>query len=626
MIRRLPAHISNQIAAGEVIERPAAVVKELVENAIDAGASRITIEIKEAGKSLIAVKDNGCGVAKADLALLFERHATSKIETLDDIYAIATLGFRGEALASIAAVSRVELISRTADSTTGYRIQIAGGQSFQPDKVATNIGTSISVRDLFYNTPVRYKFLASERSEAAAITTIVERLMLGNPAIRFRYTLDGKLLRNSDGDNQLINVLHAIYGSDAVKNMLAVSTKSGPVSVHGYISKPEYSRGSRRYQTLFVNGRYVECAALQEAVNQRYRTLNTIHRFPVYVLHIDLPADRFDVNIHPAKIEIKFHDVGLIESIVGDSIAQCLADNTLVPAVALGDQPTTNDQTTESSKIEQYFERYQRHLNRPEVYATDPTVSSFAADDDAAYQPEQAGQVEQPALPNNIEAAEYYDLFTDDDSAFAEQIELEGKTLERATHYDGLTVVGVLFNTYIICQRGDSAFLIDQHAAHERVLYEQFLSDFRRQAVEAQYLLKPFIYQSDHHTSNYIEQLAEQIKQMGITIEPFGDFTWLIRSVPSINGLPFSEQSVTAILDAIDINHCEAITEHNLKAIISTACKAAVKARDKLSNREIYALIELLRTYNQPYTCPHGRPIIIELTEHELEKLFKRIQ
>ncbi len=627
MIKKLPAHISNQIAAGEVIERPAAVVKELVENAIDAAATRIDIDIRDAGKSLISVKDNGSGIAKDDLALLFERHATSKIATLDDIYAIATLGFRGEALASIAAVSRIDLTSRTADSATGYRLQVDGGQSFAPEKAAVNVGTAINVRDLFFNTPVRYKFLASERTEAAAITALVERLMLANPAIRFSYRLNGKLLRSSDGDNQLKHVLHAIYGSELLNHLLAVSTRQGSVSVHGYISKPEYSRGSRRYQTLFVNGRYVESDALQTAVNERYRTLNTIHRFPFYVLHIDLPADQYDINIHPAKTDIKFNDLALIKQIVGDSITQCFTTNSLVPQLKLAATEGDAEQVTEKGRIEQYFERYHQRVSQPEVYATDPAIAPFAGDDSPAYNLPQSDRFDTNAddFQADMSAPEYDDLFTDDDAAFGEQIALENTSSRRATHYDRLTIIGVLFNTYIICQRDDSAFLIDQQAAHERVLFEQFISDFQRQAVEAQYLLKPFVYQSDHHTGNYIEMLSDDIKQMGIAIEPFGDFSWLIRSVPTINGLPLSEQSVVSILGAIDVNRCEAINEHNFKAIALTACHTAVKAHDKLTNREIYALIDLLRTYNQPYTCPHGRPIIIELTEHELEKLFKRI-
>ncbi len=625
MIKKLPAEISNQIAAGEVIERPAAVVKELVENAIDAGATRIVIAVEEAGKALIAVSDNGCGIAKDDMALLFERHATSKISQLDDIYAIATLGFRGEALASIAAVSRVLVTARTAHCATGHRVQVVGGRSSEMTPAATNVGTSIEVRDLFYNTPVRYKFLGSDRSEAAAITSTVERLMLGNPAIQFSYSLDGKVLRSSDGDNQLKHVLDAVYGAEVVRGTLAVSTVQGAVSVHGFISKPEYSRGSRRYQTLFVNGRYVECSAIQDAVNERYRTLNTIHRFPLYVLHIALPAKLYDVNIHPAKTDIKFHDSALIERIVGDSVAQCLAANKLVPAVALTNADKAADLPAETSKVEQYFERFNKKMAAPEVYPTDPAGGAPLGEQIASYTlpPDKVGQ---PTMAISNDDDDCADLFIDDDAAFGDQIALENAQLRRATHYDNLTIVGVLFNTYIICQRDDSAFLIDQHAAHERVLYEQFLSDFRNQAVEAQYLLKPFIYQSDHHTSNYIEQLATDIKQMGINIEPFGDFSWLVRSVPAIKGVPFSEQSVKLILDAIDINQCEALTEHNLEAIILASCKAAVKARDVLSNSEIYGLLELLRSYNQPYTCPHGRPIIIELTEYELEKLFKRIQ
>ncbi len=627
MIRRLPPHISNQIAAGEVIERPAAVVKELLENAIDAGATNITIEVAEAGKLLISIVDNGCGIAKEDLALLFERHATSKITTLDDIYSIDTLGFRGEALASIAAVSRVEVISRTANSATGYQLQVDGGQMTTPQTTATNIGTTVTVRDLFYNTPVRYKFLASDRSESAAITFVVEKVMLGHPAIRFTYRLDGKVIRSSDGDNQLKHVLHSLYGNDFVKNMLVVSAQRHDITVHGYISKPEYTRGNRRFQSLFVNRRYVECSDIQTAINDCYKTLNTIHRFPVFVLHIELPANKFDVNIHPAKTEIKFHDIGAVKQVISDSIKLCLADNCLVPEVKLANDSKTEQVIDENTKINDYFQRFNKKMLKPEIYAVDQAITPLASESIDTYRSvdennqlsfETIGNVQQPDVADQ--------LFIDDDADFNQQVQLDNSVIKRATHYDRLMIVGVLFNTYIICQRDDSAFLIDQHAAHERVLFEQFLDDFRHSKVEAQYLLEPFIYRSDHHTSNFIEQMTADIKRMGIDIEYFGESSWLIRSVPSIKGIPFNEQSITLILDAIDINKCEAITEHNLDNIILASCKAAVKAHDKLSHDEIYALLALLRTYKQPYTCPHGRPIIIELTEYELEKLFKRIQ
>ncbi len=627
MIRRLPPHISNQIAAGEVIERPSAVVKELLENAIDAAATNIYIDIVEAGKTLISIVDNGCGIAKPDLALLFERHATSKITRLEDIYAINTLGFRGEALASIAAVSRVEVISRTTDSAAGYQMQVAAGQISQPQTTACNIGTTITVRDLFYNTPVRYKFLASDRSEAAAITFAVEKMMLAHPAIRFTYRLDGKVIRSSDGDNQLKHVLHSLYGSDFIANMLAVSTKQDDIAIHGYISKPEYTRGNRRFQSLFVNRRYVESSDIQTAVNDCYKTLNMIHRFPVFVLHINLPTNAYDVNIHPAKTEIKFHDIAAVKQVISASINQCLAANSLVPEVKLTHQNSEQQTIDDNDKIDDYFKRFNKKISQSEIYAADQMVTPIAGDQLAYYLPVgENRQVQAEKVTNHYQPDSSDQLFIDDDADFSEQVQLDKSVPKRATHYDRLSIVGVLFNTYIICQRDDSAFLIDQHAAHERVLYEQFLDDFRHAKVEAQYLLEPFIYHSDHHTDNYIEQMVDDIKRMGIDIANFGDSSWIIRSVPSIKGVPFSEQSIRLILDAIDINKCEAITEHNLDNIILASCKAAVKAHDKLTHDEIYALLKLLRTYKQPYTCPHGRPIIIELTEYELEKLFKRIQ
>ncbi|PID80159.1 MAG: hypothetical protein CSB19_00935 [Clostridiales bacterium] len=632
MIKKLSPQICNKIAAGEVIERPAAIVKELVENSIDAGATAITIEVEEAGKSLISVGDNGCGIDGADFNLLFERHATSKIDKLEDIYAIDTLGFRGEALASIAAVSRVEIASKTAMATTGNQLQVDGGRCGARNVVAMNKGTTIRVRDLFYNTPVRYKFLASDRKESNAITGVVEKMMLANPAIRFSYRLDGDVIRSSAGNNQLIDVIHDIYGLEATKKMLPISTKRDAITLHGYISKPEFTRGNRRYQMLYVNGRYVESATLQDCINNCYRTLNTINRFPQFVLHLEMAAGEYDINIHPSKIEIKFRNQMAIETLIEDSIKQCFADNTLVPQVNLNKAEAPKRESVEdASKIDDYFKLYNQKMQQSDVYLPNQTVTTTdycakEAQRDYAAPTEEAPfnfESEPESIPQQDDLD---DFFVDQDVEFVEQTVMEAFVAKRATHYDNLTVVGVLFNTYIICQRDNSAFLIDQHAAHERVLYEQFIADFRESKIESQYLMEPIVYRSDHHTDHYIERMVTDIKRLGIDIEAFGDERWIIRSVPSIKGVPFNEQSIVHILDAIDIYKADAITEHNIENIIMASCKAAVKARDKLSTSEIYALLELLQTYNQPYTCPHGRPIIIELTEYELEKLFKRVQ
>ncbi len=641
MIKKLSPQICNKIAAGEVIERPAAIVKELVENSIDAAATAITIQVEEAGKSLIAVIDNGCGIASSDFNLLFERHATSKIVKLEDIYAIDTLGFRGEALASIAAVSRVEIASKTGSAKTGQQLQVDGGRCGLVKVVAMNKGTSVKVRDLFYNTPVRYKFLASDRKESNAITGIVEKMMLANPDIKFSYQLDGVVIRSSAGNNQLLDVIHDIYGLEITKKMLPVSTQRNAISMHGYISKPEFTRGNRRYQFLYVNGRYVESPALQTCVNNCYRTLNTINRFPQYVLHLEMAAGEYDINIHPSKIEIKFRNQMALESLIEDSIKQCFADNILVPQVNLSDATEPERASEEATaKVDDYFRLFNQKMQQSDVYlpeqnAEDKSFAKEPAIDYAApFTDERCAEAPFEVEPFDVEVSPtdttrrdaVDDFFVDRDVEFVEQTVIEEFVGKRSTHYDNLTVVGVLFNTYIICQRDNSAFLIDQHAAHERVLYEQFLADFRNSQIESQYLIEPIVYRSDHHTDHYIERMVTDIKRLGIDIEPFGDESWVVRSVPSIKGVPFDEQSIIHILDAIDIYKADSITEHNIENIIMASCKAAVKARDKLSVDEIYALLKLLQTYNQPYTCPHGRPIIIELTEYELEKLFKRVQ
>lgn len=627
MIHRLSPQISNKIAAGEVVERPSSVVKELVENAIDANATHLTIEIKDAGKSLIRITDNGDGIAPDDLPLLFERHATSKIEKLEDIYSIASLGFRGEALASIASVSRIELITKTATMTRGYRIFVNQGLMAEPEPIGTPDGTTLIVRDLFYNTPVRYKFLKSDQAEQAAIINIVNRLALSHPEIHFSFIVDGKTLYSTDGRDKLANVIHSIYGAQMIKNLLLIDQTLNDMHIYGYISTPQYTRGNRQYQNVFINGRYVISKDVQDAANQAYKMLVTIGKFPAFILNIKMASDALDVNIHPAKTEIKFRDAERVKQAINQVVANALNKHSLVPSATIAPERDEPDKAhNKTSKIDDYFQSFQHVKANSAVYL--PSDKGDIAVADLMYEAEEIYEQnfieKEPPKPQiSPEAQAPSEPFSEGNSE-VEQLIIDHPVSYQQTLYDNLRVIGVLFNTYIIAQREDSAYLIDQHAAHERVLYERFIKAFNEDAVEAQHILAPIIYQADRSEYYNIEQSVTMLNQLGITIEPFGDTSWVVRAVPSINGIPFNEQSIYQILDNIKQTGADLVSEQQQDQIIRAACRSAVKARDYLNEAEIQSLFEQLRSYQNPYTCPHGRPIIIELSEREIEKLFKR--
>lgn len=627
MIHRLSPQISNKIAAGEVVERPSSVVKELVENAIDANATHLTIEIKDSGKSLIRVTDNGEGIAPDDLALLFERHATSKIEKLEDIYCIASLGFRGEALASIASVSRIELITKTAEMTRGYRVFVNQGLIAEPEIIGTPDGTTLIVRDLFYNTPVRYKFLKSDQAEQAAIINIVNRLALSHPEVHFSFIVNGKTLYTTDGRDKLANVIHSIYGSQMVKNLLLVDQTIDDMHIYGYISTPQYTRGNRQYQNVFINGRYVISKDVQDAANEAYKMLVTIGKFPAFILNIKMASDALDVNIHPAKTEVKFRDSKQVKRVINQVVTEALNKHSLVPNVSIASEQDTSDQKqTKTTKVDDYFQSFQHVKANSAVYL--PSDKADMGVTDLMYEAEEIYEqnfIEKEKLKPQIivQEQEQVEPFSEGNSE-VEQLIIDHPVTYQETLYDNLRIVGVLFNTYIIAQREDSAYLIDQHAAHERVLYERFIKAFNEDTVETQHILAPIIYQADRSEYDKIKQSVTTLNQMGIIIEPFGDTSWVIRAVPSINGMPFNEQSIYQILDNVKYSSGDLVNEQHHDQIIRAACRSAVKARDYLNDNEIQSLFKQLRSYQNPYTCPHGRPVIIELSEREIEKLFKR--
>ncbi|MCK8058832.1 MULTISPECIES: DNA mismatch repair endonuclease MutL [unclassified Fusibacter] len=640
MIRKLDPSISNKIAAGEVVERPAAVVKELVENSIDAGATAITIEIKDAGKSYIRISDNGSGIPYEELPLAFERHATSKIDSVEAIYKISTLGFRGEALASIASVSRVELVTKTKNDETGHKVTVNGGVLGSAEQIGTTDGTTLIIRDLFYNTPVRFKFLKSNQAEQSVIVDLVNKLALSHTEIRFTLIVDGREAYRTDGKAKLQNALMHIYGRELVRHMIPVEAKTDKYVISGFVSKPSYTRGNRKYQMLFVNGRYVKSDDIQKTVNNAYKGLTTIGKFGVYALAIETPFDHVDVNIHPSKTEIRFKEPLAIEGFLFTTIKHALMGVDLVPKVTLSDKVASVETTTSRISVE----------NRPEppvrtkesaVYIPDsvqvPVYQDSVKEPEAMLDMTITGDI-MAKLDAALTDETFDDLVTDDlitdffdtqptpRTDEGEQVALDVTPVELSTLYDDLHVIGTLFSTYIICERGHSAFIVDQHAAHERVLYEQFISAFKEDRVESQMLLQAFVYEGDLASRADQEDAIRWLMRLGVTVEPFGEHAWVIRSVPVIKGVPLSQDTIQSLLDRFEEEKSETLNSHFAEDVIRASCRAAVKARDVLSLSEIQGLFSLLKTLENPYTCPHGRPIIIEMTEKEFEKKFKRIQ
>lgn len=608
-IRRLDPIIANKIAAGEVVERPSAVVKELVENAVDAGASQIAIEIKEAGKSLIRVSDNGSGIAIDDLLLAFERHATSKIAAVEDIYRIATLGFRGEALASIASVSRVECITKTQAAEAGVRVFVTGGFLSGFEAIGTNRGTTMIVRDLFYNTPVRYKFLKSNQAEQTAIVDLVNKLALSHPQISFTLTVDGRELYRTDGKGKLLHSLIAVFGRTMADHLVAIEAQAEDFSLSGFVSKPSYTRGNRNYQMLFVNGRYVKSEALQKTLYNCYKGLMTVGQFPAYALHLTLPFDGVDVNIHPSKTEVRFKDVVAVEGFVFSAVKNRLMSIDLVPKAAVPQ-------------------------GRPQIYANQSDTGRYwpAARVKETLEGNQdqgsAGAEDQAPVDLDALVGAFFEARTQVEAVQAvtatEQIALALEAFDRTTLYDDLAIVGQLFDTYIVAQRGTSAYLIDQHAAHERVLFEAFLHQFKTQTLESQMLLVPYIYTGDVVYHSEQTRALEWLMSLGITAEVFGERDWVVRAVPLVEGQPLNQAAITQLLDAFQHFKGETLQEAFVEDVIRKSCKAAIKANHRLTTAEITGLLKTLKHLENPYTCPHGRPIIIELTQGEIEKRFKR--
>lgn len=649
-INVLDKSIFNLIAAGEVVEKPASVVKELVENSIDAGATQINIEIVNGGITKIRVTDNGCGIEKDDLTKAFLPHATSKVKTADDLGRISTLGFRGEALSSIAAVSKITMLSKTADSD-GNKIVIEGGEVKSISPIGCVDGTSISVEQLFYNIPARAKYLRKERQEEGDITNYVARLILSNPNVAIKYIANDKVVYQSTG-NGLYDAMYAIYGKSIVENVTDFEYKDDTYHVYGYIGNPTFSKPNRTYQTLVVNGRYVISQSLSVAIYKAYENFIMKGTFPFFVLNIDVALDKVDVNVHPNKLEVKFEDNNHIFGILYSAISTKLYDIHAINTIGYSENQETKSEPTvnmvkpisenegssfKSNFVDKVNEDHTYTPIKETVIETQPKVESEVNDT-----PKEVTLEKDELFNENFKTIS--DLLVSKDSAtkvanndlaytLAEQLTMKQKEVmpkvenapELSLDIDTYKIVGTLFNTYIIVEQKETMFLIDQHAAHERLLFDKFKAEYERSIISSQPLLIPHLLEVNNQEAEFLNENIGELKQLGFDLEPFGSNTYKVNSVPNtlknINIQAFFNEVLSGVNNRFVMKKTDIMHDYLAKS----ACRAAVKANDILCDEEIKVLLTNISNKDQVLLCPHGRPIILKITKNDIEKWFKRL-
>ncbi len=612
----LDEHTANKIAAGEVVERPASIVKELCENSIDAGATSITVEIKNGGISYIKIVDNGSGIGKDDVEIAFEKHSTSKIRSADDLHSIATMGFRGEALASIAAVSKVELVTRTAGDLEGSKIIIEGGNAGKREDAGCPIGTSITARDLFFNTPARYKFLKKDYTEAGYIEDVVTRLALGYPNISFKFINSKSLALQTPGNNDLLSCAYSIFGSTA-KSTVGVDYEESNIKITGLAGKPEIARANRSNQILFINRRYIKNKTITTAVEEAYKTLISAGKFPFVILNLELDPQHVDVNVHPTKQEVRFSDENQIFRVTYHAIKNALfCETDLVPEFE--SKPQGKDSRGFRMDLPQ---------NKPQTFEQRKLTNAMNNNSKSIFSP----RLSQPNYGNNYKEKPESKVLNDikesgvrTENNGVNSLQPEIIVKEDRENYLSVKIVGTAFATYIIAEFNDDLYIIDQHAAHERVMYEKLKREWEKGSQLSQILLIPEIMELTHKEISIIEHNRDIIANIGFNIEPFGFNTVKVSAVPLVDGKANSKDMLLDIIDGLNNlpKTGDKKVEENL--LYSLACKSAVRASSILSEKEIAGLLDSMMDLENPYTCPHGRPTAIKMTRREIEKKFGR--
>ncbi|MBO8155151.1 MAG: DNA mismatch repair endonuclease MutL [Bacillaceae bacterium] len=619
-IRQMPDELANKIAAGEVVERPASVVKELVENSIDAGSQWIKVELEEAGLSLIKVIDDGDGMFEEDCVQAFQRHATSKIRNEDDLFRVRTLGFRGEALASIAAVSRL-MIRTSTGSGAGCMLELDGGQIQKRDKSDARKGTEIIVRDLFFNTPARLKYMKTIHTELGHITDVLNRMALSHPDIRFECYHNDKRLFYTSGRGDLLQVIAQIYGVQTAKKMVAVQAETLDFMVTGYVARPEITRSNRNYISTIINGRYIKSHLLNKAVIEGFSSLLPIGRYPVAVLQVNMDPYLVDVNVHPAKLEVRFSKENELFDAIRNAVSHSLKSERLIP----------EGKKTVQRKKPSYQPAFSFDTEKPAKQETpskqiDTTWNQWKRVSEASEREELNNQT-YASVDHNTEIGEEAKSQTlhessgeTSDDSFAEH-----ETDPANNKVPEMEAIGQLHGTYILAQNEEGLYIIDQHAAQERIKYEYYREKLAQPTEEIQDLLVPLTLDFSKQEAIFIHEHLEELKQVGLFIEPFGEQSFIVRSHPTWFPEGEEENTIREMIDQILETQKIDLKKLRNDAAALMSCKRSIKANHYLNKRDMNQLLNDLRACDEPYTCPHGRPIIIFFSEYELEKMFKRV-
>ena len=686
----------NKIAAGEVVERPSSVVKELLENAIDSGATQVVVDITDGGKKCIKISDNGSGILSSEVEKCFLRHATSKIKEIDDLYDLYSFGFRGEALASISAVSNIEMITKTKEEVIGTKIELSGSKIIKKEPIGTKDGTTITIKDLFFNTPVRAKFLKSTHAETINISDLINKLAIGNPGVRIKYINNKKLMLNTPGDNKLINVIRSIYGKEITDNLIEVDYEDEKIKIYGYIGNNNIYRSNKNLQHIYINKRYVRSKIILDAINESYKSIIPINKFGVCFLNITINPGEIDVNIHPTKLEVKFQDEKDVYIKIRDLIKNKLLNISLIGKYKsytnnnenyvqnklnhLGENnleekvETSSNQNINQNKIDFEYKTESKEQDtlslkeEPKEYNIDERedLSSFKSfkealeenetkDENEDYEKAQNNKFDEVSYTQmdnynsyqEKEQSDYYSNMGYSDIKTSRNSELDSKLDEISTQGNFLEtqddtldkiinnsqdskfrasdfkVIGTILNTYIVLEKGTSMYLLDQHAAHEKVLYEEYMTKFKSQSIDMQMLLDPIVIELSSVDMLDVEKNLNLFMKFGFEIEIFGDNHIMVRGVPNIFGTAQSEKFIFQIID--NIGDLESSYDLKMDKIASMSCRAAIKANDKIHFDEIHSLLSKMEKCENPYTCPHGRPSMVEISKKEIEKMFKRI-
>ena len=647
----------DKIAAGEVIERPASVVKELVENAIDAGATSVTVEIKDGGISLIRIMDNGCGIEHDEVRSAFLRHSTSKIRTVEDIAHIRSLGFRGEALSSIAAVTQTELITKTPDAELGTRYVIEGGKEVALEETGAPNGTTFLVRQLFYNVPARRKFLKTPVTEAGHIQDLLIHLTLSHPEVSFLFISNGQEKLRTSGSGKLKDVIYQVYGRDVAANLLDIDYEKGGLRISGYLGKPVITRGNRNFENFFVNGRYVKSPMISKSLEDAYRDFTMQHKFPFAVLHFHVDGEEIDVNVHPTKMELRFQRQQEVYNTVFEGVHRRLLEPELIQKAEVPDPVTVPEASAPEKKPEERVKPGESpFLLKPKsAVKPKPAAATYAAPaaSPAAEAPDTQEAHDEDYFIRKMRerVMAYHERSSSAEVSGADRIyrpEKQEERIRESVKYAAESkpeqldlfeehflkrevraeykLIGQVFDTYWLVQYQDSLYIIDQHAAHERVLYERTLKGMKDRAFTSQYLSPPIILSLTMQEAELLRENMDRFARIGFEIEPFGGEEYAVRAVPdNLFSIAKKELLMEMIDDLADGISTSMTPELIDEKVASMSCKAAVKGNSRLSAQEVDALIGELLTLDNPYHCPHGRPTIIAMTKKELEKKFKRI-